>query len=86
MFKYTFKHYTDMVKTLTIRDSVYNKLVARKAKDESFSELFERLLEGSGADAVEVLARLRGSVEFKKGAKAAMLSEIAAKRSERRTT
>jgi predicted CopG family antitoxin len=74
-----------MVKTLTIRDSVYRKLVARKAKDESFSELFERLLEGSGGNAVEMLAKIRGSVEFKGDSKAAMLSEINAKRSERRS-
>lgn len=74
-----------MVKTLTIRDNVYKKLAARKAKDESFSELFERLLEGSTANAVETLAKLRGTVEFKKGSKAAMLSEIAAKRNERRS-
>jgi predicted CopG family antitoxin len=74
-----------MVKTLTIRDSVYNKLVARKTKDESFSELFERLLEGSTANAVETLAKLRGSVEFKRDSKAALLSEIGTKRSERRS-
>jgi predicted CopG family antitoxin len=73
-----------MVKTLTIRDNVYNKLLARKAKDESFSELFERLLEGSATDAVDVLAGLRGSVEFKGHSKSAMLSEIAEKRSEQR--
>lgn len=73
-----------MVKTLTIRDSVYNKLVARKANGESFSELFERLLEGSSANAVETLAKIRGSVEFKGDSKAAMLSEISTKRSERR--
>lgn len=36
-----------MVKTLTIRDSVYKKLVARKGKGESFSEFFERLLAGA---------------------------------------
>lgn len=73
-----------VVKTLTIRDNVYSKLVARKAKDESFSELFERLLEGSGANAVDMLTKLRGSVEFKGDSKTAMMSEIAARRSERR--
>lgn len=72
-----------MVKTLTIRDSVYKKLAARKGKNESFSELFERLLEGSEADPVQLLAKLQGSVELK-DFKAAMLSEIDAKRNERR--
>lgn len=72
-----------MVKTLTIRDSVYKKLAARKGEGESFSELFERLLEGSEANAVQLLARLQGSVELK-DSKAAMLSEIGAKRNERR--
>ena len=73
-----------MVKTLTIRDNVYNMLVARKAKDESFSELFERLLEGSGINALDALVGLRGSLEFKGDSKSAMLSELAAKRSEQR--
>jgi predicted CopG family antitoxin len=34
-----------MTKTLTIRDEVYRKLVSVKGKDESFSELFNRLVE-----------------------------------------
>jgi predicted CopG family antitoxin len=74
-----------MVKTLTIRDDVYNKLLARKAKDESFSKLFERLLEGSAVNVVDTLAGLRGSVEFKGDSKSALLSEMAAKRSEQRS-
>jgi len=73
-----------MVKTLTIRDQVYAKLLARKAKDESFSELFERLLEGSTINSVDTLAKLRGSVEFQGDSKSAMLSDIASKRRERR--
>ena len=44
-FKYVFKHKHIMVKTLTIRDEVYNKLVKVKGKDESFSELFLELIE-----------------------------------------
>lgn len=59
------------IKTLTIRDSVYNKLVARKAEDESLSKLFERLLEDSSSDAVETLAKLRGSIEFNSDSKKA---------------
>lgn len=69
-----------MAKTLTIRDQVYNKLVSLKKKDESFSELFERLVEGTAS--LESLRRLRGSVEFKN--KERMLAEIEARRVERR--
>ena len=53
-----------MAKTLTIRDQVYDKLVLLKKKDESFSELFERLVEGTAS--LESLRKLRGSVEFKR--------------------
>ncbi|MDI6643101.1 MAG: antitoxin VapB family protein [Candidatus Hodarchaeaceae archaeon] len=35
-----------MVKTITIRGDVYEKLTAVKGEDESFSELLERLVEG----------------------------------------
>lgn len=69
-----------MVKTITIREEVYRKLLAVKSKGESFSELFERLLEGT--DSVEILTRLRGCVEFRDKAK--MLTEIKASRAERR--
>ncbi len=69
-----------MTKTLTIRDEVYNKLASVKRKDESFSELFERLVEGRSS--AESLRRLRGSVEFRDKKK--MLSEIEALRAERR--
>jgi predicted CopG family antitoxin len=70
-----------MTKTITIRNEVYNKLVAIKREDESFSELFERLAEG--ADPVETLRKLRGSVEFRDRER--MLSEIYGKRAERRS-
>jgi len=69
-----------MVKTLTIRDEVYRKLSTVKRKGESFSELFERLLEG--VNPLETLTKLRGCVEFKDKEK--MLSEIHASRAERR--
>jgi predicted CopG family antitoxin len=59
---------------------VYNRLVSLKRKDESFSELFERLVEGTAS--LESLRRLRGSVEFKNKQK--MLAEIEARRAERR--
>jgi predicted CopG family antitoxin len=69
-----------MAKTLTIRDQVYDKLVLLKKKDERFSELFERLVEGTAS--LESLRRLRGSVEFKN--KQQMLAEIEARRAGRR--
>jgi len=69
-----------MVKTLTIRDEVYRKLSTVKRKDESFSELFERLVEGMNP--LETLTKLRGCVEFKDKEK--MLPEIHALRAERR--
>jgi predicted CopG family antitoxin len=78
-----FKHEVpglSLTKTLTIRDEVYNKLASIKRKDESFSELFERLVEGTGS--LESLKRLRGSVEFRDKEK--MLAEIESLRSERR--
>jgi len=70
-----------MVKTITIRDEVYGKLLNLKGKDESFSELFDRLVECT-ATSMETLKKLRGKVEFTD--KEGMLSEISAKRAERR--
>ena len=69
-----------MVKTITIREEVYKKLLEVKEKKESFSELFERLVEGMNP--VETLKKLRGCVEFKN--KDEILSEIYASRAERR--
>jgi predicted CopG family antitoxin len=71
---------TSLVKTITIRDEVYKKLLTVKKKDESFSELFERLAENR--DQTEILKKLRASVEFKN--KGEMLSEIYSSRAERR--
>lgn len=70
-----------MVKTITIREEVYKKLLEVKEEKESFSELFERLVEG--INPVETLKKLRGCVEFKNKEK--LLSEIYASRTERRT-
>ena len=70
-----------MVKTITIREEVYKKLLEVKEKKESFSELFERLVEG--INPVETLKKLRGCVDFKNKEK--ILSEIYASRTERRT-
>lgn len=69
-----------MAKTITIRDEVYRKLLAVKGEGESFSELFERLVEN--ASPVGTLTRLRGCVEFRDKRK--MLSELQVLRSERR--
>jgi len=73
-------HRLGLTKTLTIRDEVYNKLTSIKKENESFSELFERLVEGTGS--IEALKNLRGTVEFRD--KKRMLAEIEALRSERR--
>jgi len=70
-----------MTKTLTIRDEVYDKLITIKREGESFSELFERLAEGSNP--IEILKVLRGSVEFTD--KESLLAELHASRAERRT-
>jgi len=69
-----------MVKTITIRDDVYRKLLAIKG-EESFSELIERLIEGKG---VEILKKIRNRTEFSEEEKKIMLREIYAKREERR--
>jgi predicted CopG family antitoxin len=69
-----------LVKTLTIRDEVYKKLLAVKAKDESFSELLEKLTEGTKS--IEVLGSIRARVEFRD--KERLLSELSAERAERR--
>ncbi len=80
MFKYMFKHDINMAKTITIREKVYNNLVKAKKNEESFSELFERLLKT--VTPIDILTEIRGSAEFKNKRK--MLSELYAKRSEMR--
>lgn len=69
-----------MVKTITIRNEVYDKLAAVKGRDESFSQLFERLL--SETSSADLLRKLRGSVEFRDKEK--LVSEISRRREERR--
>ena len=69
-----------MVKTITIKNEVYNKLVEIKRENESFSDLFERLAECQ--DSRQLLLKLKGTVDFTN--KEQMLSEIYAKRAERR--
>jgi predicted CopG family antitoxin len=69
-----------MVKTITIRDAVYEKLSSVKGEDESFSQLLDRLVEG--ADPLDTLRVLRGSVEFRD--KEGFLKEVGDLRGERR--
>ena len=69
-----------LVKTITIREQVYNKLLQVKKENESFSQLFERLVEDRNP--LDVLTELRGRVEFKE--KKNMISQIYNSRAERR--
>ena len=55
-----------MVKTITIKEDVYNELKNQKRKDESFSDLFERLLDNQ-LSGIMALTTIRGSVEFDDG-------------------
>jgi len=80
MFKHNPALWHTLTKTITIRDEVYRKLLTVKRENESFSKLFERLVEGMSP--LETLTKLRGCVEFKDKEK--MLSEIHALRAERR--
>lgn len=65
-------------KTLTIKESVYKKLVAIKRDDESFSDLLEKLSRKN----VALLRKARGSIDIKEKEK--MIKDIYTKRDERR--
>ena len=65
-------------KTLTIKADVYEKLLAMKRENESFSDLFERLSKNN----IATLRKLRGCVEFEN--KEQMLRDIQKKRNEKR--
>ncbi len=65
-------------KTITIKKSVYEKLLAMKHNDESFSELFERFSRKN----IDTIKKLRGTVEFRN--KGVMMKEIYDKRREKR--
>ena len=71
-----------MAKTLTIRDDIYRKLVSIKGKDESFSQLLERLM-GRYVPS-EILKSLKGKIELDGGQKKRLLSELNQQREERR--
>ena len=53
-----------MFKTITIKESVFNRLSSRKGKDESFSDLFQRLMDNQFSG-IEILKKLRGSIDIK---------------------
>lgn len=72
-----------MVKTITIRDDVYRKLVAVKSEKESFSDLLERLVE-EVMDPVDLLRSLRESVELTSAEKRKILRSVRRRRLERR--
>ena len=65
-------------KTLTIKESVYKKLLMMKGKNESFSDLFERLSSSN----LELLKKMRGCNIYEDKEK--MLKEIYEKRKEKR--
>lgn len=69
-----------MVKTITIREEVYTALTKVKKKDESFSELLDKLLKSTSS--IGLLTKLKGSIELKQKTK--ILSEIYSKRLEMR--
>ncbi len=53
-----------MFKTITIKESVFNRLSSHKGKDESFSDLFQRLMD-SQFSGIESLKKLRGTIDIK---------------------
>jgi len=67
-----------MVKTITIKDNVYEQLKAIKKADESFSDLFERL--SAAKRSIEILKSISGTVEFKN--KKALLKDMEKRRDE----
>jgi predicted CopG family antitoxin len=66
-------------KIITVKSRVYKKLLALKRKDESFSDLIERL---SMRRNIETLRDLQDCVEFEN--KDGLLNDIYSKREERR--
>lgn len=69
------------MKTLTIRDEVYEKLASMKREGESFSELFDRLVRDRSS--VELLRSMRGTIEFDSPSeREALIKDITAKRDE----
>lgn len=69
-----------MVKTITIREDVYRKLLAIKS-EESFSDLIERLVDERGLD---ILRKVRERTELEPEEKELMVRSIYSKRTEKR--
>ncbi len=67
-------------KTITIREEVYKMLLGTKRKNESFSNLFERLVKSKSS--LDILKELRAGFEFEN--KEALLKELYKNRRERR--
>ncbi|MCZ7357006.1 MAG: antitoxin VapB family protein [Candidatus Methanoperedens sp.] len=65
-------------KTITIREDIYKMLLSIKGANESFSDLFERLIKSRKN--IDKLKELRGSVEFRN--KETLLKELSNKRKE----
>ena len=70
-----------MVKTMTIRDDVYEKLRVLKG-DASLSDFIERLI--GGGNGIEVLKKIIGDIDLSSEEKEAILKEIYGKRNEKR--
>ncbi len=71
----------NMTKTITIRDDVYEKLRMLKG-DAPLSDFIERLF--GGGKGIEVLKKIRESIELSGEEKEAILEEIYRKRDEKR--
>ncbi|MGN6822027.1 MAG: antitoxin VapB family protein [Candidatus Nitrosocosmicus sp.] len=52
-----------MFKTITIKEIVFKRLTLEKGKEESFSDLFERLLDRQ-VSGFETLRKIRGSIDL----------------------
>ena len=72
-----------MVKTITIRDDVYEKLRVLKG-DESLSDLIERMIGGGRGKGIDVLKKIRETIDLSSEEKEAVLKEIYRKRDEKR--
>jgi predicted CopG family antitoxin len=72
-----------MVKTITIRDDVYEKLRVLKG-DESLSDLIERMIGGGRGKGIDVLKKIRETIDLSSEEKEAVLKEIYNKRGEKR--
>ena len=68
-------------KSLTIKESTYDRLAALKMVGESFSDLLDRLASRNG---VEAMRRMRGALDLEPGEGEEIIAEIRAARQVRR--